>query len=200
LHFSDFQPVIKLNTATPWQANRAGQLSLNTSHRIKQVAEKLMVLGDLQENHLSGVKTPTHFIDLIGTDKSVPYKETHDLTLLDALRPFHPLRVGEAGGALLKQRHWLSFQQPVKPGVKRRWLATRVNSCPDTKLRSKRFFCKPCQFNSRTNQGIAILPGHCPGHILCFYAAWSFFLRFRCDHTNHTAANMMASSTTRWKR
>jgi len=35
-------------------------------------------------------------------DKSVPYKETHDLTLLDALRPFHPLRVGEAGGALSK--------------------------------------------------------------------------------------------------
>jgi len=33
----------------------------------------------------------------------VPYKETHDLTLLDALRPFHPLRVGEAGGALSKQ-------------------------------------------------------------------------------------------------
>jgi len=32
----------------------------------------------------------------------VPYKETHDLTLLDALRPFHPLRVGEAGGALSK--------------------------------------------------------------------------------------------------
>ena len=45
----------------------------------------------------------------LGTDKSVPYKETHDLTLLDALRPFHPLRVGEAGGALSKQRRWQSF-------------------------------------------------------------------------------------------
>jgi hypothetical protein len=40
---------------------------------------------------------------LIDTSKLMPYKETHDLTLLDALRPFHPLRVGEAGGALSKR-------------------------------------------------------------------------------------------------
>jgi len=40
--------------------------------------------------------------DSFGTAEAVPYKETHGLTLLDALRPFHPLRVGEAGGALSK--------------------------------------------------------------------------------------------------
>jgi len=56
------------------------------------------------KNIPQGLKPRTHFIGLIGTAEAVPYKETHDLTLLDALRPFHPLRVGEAGGALSKHR------------------------------------------------------------------------------------------------
>ena len=42
----------------------------------EQVAEKLIVLGDELDNHPSGVKTPSQFMDLIGTDKSVPFQNS----------------------------------------------------------------------------------------------------------------------------
>ena len=81
-------------------------------------------------DHPSGVETPTHCAGPIGTDKSVPYKETHDLTLLDALRPFHPLRVGEAGGALSKRRHRSSFSATRKAPFFLWPFAARLKPCP----------------------------------------------------------------------
>jgi len=108
-------------------AQRAGLFKENGARNADKVRWDLQFIAQGLNPHL--------FCGLCGTSKLVSYKETHDLTLLDALRPFHPLRVGEAGGALSRRT---VFRRPM-------CCSQRENGAQQSRLALHRLrFCFSC--------------------------------------------------------